>query len=63
MTIVYDANGDEVAMIDMGRQRPIQPEQSFTLAGRDLTCIVCFVTADTGSDFCTPCRDRMKGTA
>ena len=49
--------------IDVGRQRPIQPEQSFTLAGRDLTCIVCFVTADTGSDFCGPCRDRLKGTA
>ena len=49
--------------IDMGRQRPIQPEQSFTLAGRDLTCIVCFVPADAGSDFCTPCRDELRGTA
>jgi len=48
--------------IDVGSQRPIQPEQSFTLAGRDRTCIVCFVTADTGSDFCTPCRERLKGT-
>ena len=51
-------------MIDMGRQRPIQPEQSFTLAGRDTDCVIEDCDRDSGpSDFCTPCRDRLKGPA
>ena len=50
--------------IDVGRQRPIQPEQSFTLAGRDTDCVVEDCDRDAGpSDFCTPCRDRLKDTA
>jgi len=52
--------------IDVGRQRPIQPEAAFTLAGKDTDCVRddCARQADTNSDFCTPCRtDLMGGVA
>lgn len=51
--------------IDVGKQRPIQPEQSFTLAGRDRSCVMddCVLGADPGSDFCTPCRTDLTGDA
>ena len=51
------------AVVDVGRQRPIQPEASFTLAGRDRSCVLdnCERDAAEGSDFCGPCRHEILG--
>ena len=49
--------------INVGRQRPPVIRDTPPQLADGGGCVVCFVPADAGSDFCTPCRDRLKGTA
>ena len=50
--------------LDVGRQRPsLTVNVPPWLQDRPGCCLVCFADADAdaGSDFCTPCRDRLRG--
>ena len=51
-----------IDVFDVGRQHPPSrggwANQPKDQAG---SCVICFVKADDGSDFCTPCRDRLRG--